>query len=207
RAIEVLSQLRADAPQNFPADTFESILAIDGVAWRIGAARSTLDTAFAQYGYLGQTLQRGSIDDAFSFVRSAPKLATEDYAARDLYLRRGALLCLSGAEAEGRAAFHDGMRINAQHHDFPFHEARIGLAACGEMTEPKSDDLDRDALWTFEIGAKLIGGALEDNIAGPYGNHTRRSATDSPCRAAALAALVRPLGASPKLVAALSTVT
>lgn len=111
RAIEALARINADTPEDLPTDVFAAILAQSMVAWRMGAARSTLDTGSAQNNYLSQTIQRGSIDDAFSFVRTPPAIAHEDYAARDLHLRRGALLCLSGAETEGRAAFHEGLRV------------------------------------------------------------------------------------------------
>lgn len=202
RAIATLARARTDG--DLGAESYAAILAVDGVAWRIGAERDTFDNGSAQSNYFRQTLQRGSIDDAFSFARSGPKLAVEDYSARDLYFRRGALLCLSGQEAEGRAAFHDAMRINAQHHDFPFHEARIGLAACGEITNPKSDDLDRDALWSFQLGADLIGGALEDRLIGPYGSQTIREGNESPFVAAAIAERERSMEETLKLVAALS---
>ena len=203
RAIAELARFRADGSANFSADGFAAVLALDGVAWKLGPERSTLDSASAQNAYWRQTIQRGSIDDAISFARSPPALATEDYDARELFLRRGALLCLAGAEAEGRAAFHDAIRVNAKHHDFPFYEARIGLAACGEITVPKGDDVDRDALLSYQLGESLIGVALERLILGDdLGGPVLRGGSSSPFVAAAIAERDRPMASTLALVSA-----
>lgn len=202
RAIADLGRLRRDVPASLGSGTYSAILSREGVAWRMDAQHGGLDAAGPQNRYLSQTLQRGAIDDAIAFVRAPPALAEEDYEARDTFLRRGALLCLAGEEALGRAALHDAIRVHAKFHSFVFIEARVGLAACGEVTKPTEDDLDRDALATFRLLEGLSGSDLEHAIAGDmYAGPIVHLGNASVLVAAAIAERERPLDATLRIVA------
>jgi tetratricopeptide (TPR) repeat protein len=202
-AIAALTALHADG--QVTTDAYIAILGTEGAAWRASPAKTTFDSGFAQNTFIHQTLQHGSIDDVITFVHAPPKITVEDYSARDMFMERGALLCLDGAVDAGQAAFHEAIRVNAMHHDFPFHEARIGLAACGEPTIPNSMDADRDALWSFDLGQSLGGAALEERMIGSYSSSSIRDGNESPFVAFAIVERDRPLEQLLQIVSVLSS--
>ncbi|CAN5817419.1 hypothetical protein BH09MYX1_BH09MYX1_43160 [soil metagenome] len=205
RAIAKLARMRTDPDQALAADAFSSILSVDGAAWRIGAERSTLDSAFSQNRFLEATVQHGPLDDAIAFARTPPPVLVEDYDSRDLFFRRGALLCLAGRETEGRAAFHEAIRVNAKFHPFPFAEARVGLAACGEVLESRSEDSDHSALLSYQIGTRLAGATLDTEILGsPLAIHTYSHSDTVPFVAAAIVERDRPVDATLKILGGLT---
>jgi hypothetical protein len=132
-----------------------SILALQGDADAVRRYREVASTPSGVNNVMRALFALGDLDTAIAFARSPPALAKEEYASRELFLARGALLCLGGDSEAGARSLREAERVHAGFHSFPFYEARIARAACGESVAGDRDDLDREPLLSFTLGTRL----------------------------------------------------
>jgi hypothetical protein len=111
-------------------------------------------------------LTRGDLAAAAAFAEKTDGVDDTNYAARRLHLEGGAVLCLTGKTKAGLAALGRAETIHHHFHTFPFREARLARAACGEQVDPDPSALDASDLWSFQLGGKLSGRRLEDRVLG-----------------------------------------
>lgn len=184
-----------------------SILALEGDAEAVRRHSEVANTPSGVNNVMRALFAIADLDAAIAFAKAPPALVKEEYASRDMFLARGALLCLGGDSEAGGRALREAERVHAGFHTFPYYEARIARAACGESVVGERDDLDREPLLTFAIGTRLKGKALDARLIEEWHDHftiSRQAA--SPFVAAALAERERSLDDSIALVSAVERI-